>query len=254
MGMGWSVSHHYYIHQHVNVQNECYEKKLLVSLKHGIPINPLLKLVNENCVNQYAIITQLSLDSVNSECDCPIHITITNEDSFPKPIVLEFKNYAQRAERELLYKHILNPKTISQYAGLERELTPNNAPDIQAVNDDECYSPTHPLMSFILNNRPQLKEYEEIGDVTEMQSKKTGDRHYVVKSKFVEKCRQFFKDTVLNNLSYTRFENASMELTCDSLDEKDKPVFLTFVVEYFLIDKEDTENRSIKEITDEVCH
>lgn len=252
MGMGWSVSHHYYIHQHVNVQNTCYQKKLPISLKHGLVQNPFLKLIDLKNPNQYAIITSVVLDSINSECDCPIRITIQNGESFPQSIELYFSPNVMDTSSELLYKHILNPKVITQYAGLESELGAG-CDVVPGNSEDECYAPTHPLMSFILNNRAHLKEFEQVGDVAEKKAKNVAtdkSRYYVLQREFAEKCRQFFRDTILDKFTYTRFDDAKVELKVERESEHDNPVFMTLVIDYFLVDKE--YNDSIKEITEQV--
>lgn len=238
---GWLTTHHYYVHQHVNTKNEKYKKKLLVTLRPNLPQNPFLKLIRKNDPLQHCLISSLTIDTVSSEVDSSIEITVNLPSCVKEPLILEYPAYHSSVEEELLYKHELKEETIMQYAGLEDHI-------VSEVVEEECFPPTHPIISWFLLNRGilQSQEFEKVGDVQEM-SNTEGERYYVLTREFASKCRNFFKDAILSKLAYTRFDdNTSIEL----FGAQSGTVSLTLMVEYFLVDKGKPIN--LKEITDEI--
>lgn len=244
--LGWLTTHHYYVHQHVNTSNELHSKKLLVTLRPNLPQNPFLKLIRLNDPLQHCIITRLTIDTVSSEVDSPIEISLVLPSCSKEPIKLEYTNYTMSVVQELLYKHPLRQDTICQYAGLEEDI-------VSEVLEEECFPPTHPIISWFLLNRGKLsqiqEEFEKVGDVQEMKNS-DGERYYILTKEFASKCRNFFKDAILSKLEYTRFEDSSMELKIVNNNNSTGTVSLTLLVDYFLIDKGLPIN--LKEITDEI--
>lgn len=187
-------------------------------------INPFPNLVSDKDMFQHIFVTNISLLFLDNETKfdtiCQIEGLFGNSaesnedvkhtDESGKFSILCPANYAGtvKGNDSILYKPRLKDEILKTYAGIAEAIV--NPGELLA----DSYEITHPLCYFIVNNEHLLEPLP--GDI-----EKVGETLYKFDGKFVERVREYFRNTIYNDMHATRFDEAkiSMKIPPELQDE-----------------------------------
>ena len=207
--------------------------------------NPFANIVSMVDENQKIVIQGVYLLFVNNEFKKDLEISIShlfdlpahkNEDihhpddtASVKIICPQSFNGSIDGNDRVIYKPKLRDELIRKYAGLEQAILEPQSIQMPGPTENEVkevFEETSAIMGFIFDNTAHLKPSSS--DV-----KKLGECYYEIDGEFLERVRTFFKNTIFDDIRYTRFEDCRID--CKAKGTPGMSVSVIVQLNYLLI-------------------
>jgi hypothetical protein len=233
MGGNFSSRKDVYVHQFVNPRIQEHQEQVMVrmmavpgenallSLNGKREMNPFKHLISDKDEGQQAIIMGLYVLFINNETKHDITLELSGlfnapaealnnqdvqhtDDSGRLQILCPAGfNKAVEGNDRILYKPRLKDDVIRAYAGLDTAILKDHSIALNEKDDESIVlEMTHPMVHFIITNTELLKP--ESSDVVKR------ERFLDIKPDFFNKARQYYADTIHNDMHMTRFEETKL--------------------------------------------
>jgi hypothetical protein len=232
MGGNFSSRKDVYVHHFVNPRIQERQEQVMVrmmavpgenallSLNGKREMNPFAHLISDKDEGQQAVIMGIYVLFINNETKHDLMMELSGlfnagglknqdvqhiDDSGKLQILCPAGfNKSVEGNDRILYKPRLKDNVIRAYAGLDTALLKEQSITLNEKDDSESIvlEMAHPMVHFIITNTELLKP--ESSDVVKR------ERFLEIRPEFFNKARQYYADTIHNDMHVTRFEDTKL--------------------------------------------